>query len=83
MEIFIYLIDLIVAASYPSLQKPSPTGSENTIGGGTGMLKSGRRRWGQSKPRESREELDPSDKSVSNSKKEERSLKEDHPLYML
>ncbi|XP_029698669.1 serine/threonine-protein kinase MAK isoform X2 [Takifugu rubripes] len=60
--------------------KPSPTGSENTIGGGTGTLKNGRRRWGQSKTRESREELDPPEMSVSTSKKEQRSLKEHQPL---
>ena len=72
------------------LQKYSPAGSENTIGGGMGMLKGGRRRWGQSKTRESREELHPSEMDVSVSKKptlakpeDKSSLKEHQPLYGL
>uniref|UniRef100_A0A3Q3NAP4 non-specific serine/threonine protein kinase n=1 Tax=Mastacembelus armatus TaxID=205130 RepID=A0A3Q3NAP4_9TELE len=45
---------------------------ENTVGsGGTGLLKSGRRRWGQTvgKTSDSCEELDSSDTAASNSKK--------------
>nr|XP_020470972.1 serine/threonine-protein kinase MAK isoform X3 [Monopterus albus] len=64
-------------------------GSENSFGGGgIGVLKSGRRRWGQmvSKISDSWEEFDSSETAVSNSKKpslgnieEERSLKEHRP----
>eukprot|EP00066_Takifugu_rubripes_P016885 XP_011606151.1 PREDICTED: serine/threonine-protein kinase MAK [Takifugu rubripes] len=71
-----------ISAIQSNIYKPSPTGSENTIGGGTGTLKNGRRRWGQSKTRESREELDPPEMSVSTSKKEQRSLKEHQPLTL-
>lgn len=84
----IYLvIDLTLACCYPPLQKSTPAGSENAIGGGMGMLKSGRRRWGQSKTRESREELDSSEMAVSMSKKptlakpeDKSSLKEHQPV---
>uniref|UniRef100_A0A3Q3ILT8 non-specific serine/threonine protein kinase n=1 Tax=Monopterus albus TaxID=43700 RepID=A0A3Q3ILT8_MONAL len=68
------------------LQKAVSLGSENSFGGGgIGVLKSGRRRWGQmvSKISDSWEEFDSSETAVSNSKKpslgnieEERSLKE-------
>ncbi|XP_074477505.1 serine/threonine-protein kinase MAK isoform X2 [Sebastes fasciatus] len=64
-------------------------GSENSVGGGgMGVLKSGRRRWGQTvaKTSDSWEELDPSETAASNSKKpslgdaeEERSPKEHRP----
>lgn len=84
----IYLvIDWTIACRYPPLQKSTPAGSVNAIGGGMGMLKSGRRRWGQSKTRDSREELDPSEMAVSISKKptlakaeDKSSLKEQQPL---
>ncbi|XP_044032979.1 serine/threonine-protein kinase MAK isoform X4 [Siniperca chuatsi] len=69
--------------------KPLSLGSENTAaGGGMGVLKSGRRRWGQTvaKTSESWEESDPSETAVSNSKKpslgnteEERIPKEHRP----
>uniref|UniRef100_UPI003AABA4A0 serine/threonine-protein kinase MAK-like isoform X2 n=1 Tax=Centroberyx gerrardi TaxID=166262 RepID=UPI003AABA4A0 len=64
-------------------------GSENSVGGGgTGGLKSGRRRWGQTVARtsDSWEESDPSETAASHSKKpslgnaeEERSHKEHRP----
>lgn len=69
------------------LQKAASLGSENTVAG-MGVLKSGRRRWGQAlaKTSESLEESDPSETAASNSKKpslgnteEERSPKEHHP----
>uniref|UniRef100_H3CJL8 non-specific serine/threonine protein kinase n=1 Tax=Tetraodon nigroviridis TaxID=99883 RepID=H3CJL8_TETNG len=69
--------------------KSTPAGSENAGGVGMGMLKSSRRRWGQSKTRESRKELDPSEMAVSFSKKDQKkiakpedksSLKEHQPL---
>lgn len=83
----IYLmIHLTIACRHPPLQKSTPAGSENAIGGGMGMLKSGRRRWGQSKTRESRKELEPSEMAVSISKKptlakpeDKSSLKEHQP----
>ncbi|KAF7659501.1 hypothetical protein LDENG_00296860 [Lucifuga dentata] len=79
-------------------RKPVSLGNENSIGGGgTGGLKSGRRRWGQTvaKTLDSWEESDPLETAASNSKKpslgnaeEERSLtehrlqcKEQKPLY--
>lgn len=84
---FNLFIELIVPYCNFSLQKSTSAGSENAIGGGMGVLKVGRRRWGQSKTRESREELDPVEMAVSNSKKpslakpeDERILKEQHPL---
>ncbi|XP_060920479.1 serine/threonine-protein kinase MAK isoform X3 [Labrus mixtus] len=57
--------------------KAASLGSENSVGGGGGggggaaVLKSGRRRWGQTvtKTSDSWEESDPSEMSVSNSKK--------------
>ncbi|XP_074549975.1 serine/threonine-protein kinase MAK isoform X2 [Halichoeres trimaculatus] len=54
--------------------KAASLGSENSIGGGgggIGVLKSGRRRWGQTmaKTSDSWEESDPSETSASNSKK--------------
>ncbi|XP_038581792.1 serine/threonine-protein kinase MAK isoform X1 [Micropterus salmoides] len=67
--------------------KAASLGSENTVAG-MGVLKSGRRRWGQAlaKTSESLEESDPSETAASNSKKpslgnteEERSPKEHHP----
>lgn len=71
------------------LQKAASTGGENSAaGGGTGMVKSGRRRWGQtvSKTMDSCEESDPSETAASNSKKpslgkteEERRPKEPRP----
>lgn len=71
------------------LQKAASGGSENTVGGGgMGMLKSGRRRWGQTvaKTTDSWEESDPSETAASNSKKpslgkteEERCPKEHRP----
>ncbi|XP_068565807.1 serine/threonine-protein kinase MAK isoform X4 [Cebidichthys violaceus] len=70
--------------------KAASLGSENGVGvgGGTGVLKSGRRRWGQTvaKTSDSWEESDPSETAASNSKKpslgnaeEEGSLKEHRP----
>ncbi|XP_041817115.1 serine/threonine-protein kinase MAK isoform X8 [Chelmon rostratus] len=69
--------------------KAASLGSENSIGaGGMGVLKSGRRRWGQTvaKTSDSWEEPDPSETAASNSKKpslgnaeEERSPKEHRP----
>lgn len=68
------------------LQKAASLGSENS--GGTGVLKSGRRRWGQmvSKTSDSWEESDPSETAASTSKKpslgnveEEKSPKEPRP----
>ncbi|XP_070709213.1 serine/threonine-protein kinase MAK isoform X2 [Pempheris klunzingeri] len=68
--------------------KPASLGSENTVGGGMGGMKSGRRRWGQTvaKTTDSLEESDLSETAASNSKKpslgnanEERSPKEHHP----
>uniref|UniRef100_A0A7N8X2U9 non-specific serine/threonine protein kinase n=1 Tax=Mastacembelus armatus TaxID=205130 RepID=A0A7N8X2U9_9TELE len=56
----------------PLPQAENKTGAENTVGsGGTGLLKSGRRRWGQTvgKTSDSCEELDSSDTAASNSKK--------------
>ncbi|XP_070842422.1 serine/threonine-protein kinase MAK isoform X1 [Chaetodon trifascialis] len=71
------------------LAKAASLGSENTIGGGgMGVLKSGRRRWGQTvaKTSDSWDEPDPSETAASNSKKpslgnaeEERSPKERRP----
>ncbi|XP_034562732.1 serine/threonine-protein kinase MAK isoform X3 [Notolabrus celidotus] len=56
-----------------SHSKTASLGSENSIsgGGGGGVLKSGRRRWGQTmaKTSDSWEESDPSETSASNSKK--------------
>uniref|UniRef100_A0A3Q3GTN3 non-specific serine/threonine protein kinase n=1 Tax=Labrus bergylta TaxID=56723 RepID=A0A3Q3GTN3_9LABR len=54
--------------------KAASLGSENSVGGGgggAGVLKSGRRRWGQTvtKTSDSWEESDPSEMSASNSKK--------------
>ncbi|XP_041670405.1 serine/threonine-protein kinase MAK isoform X3 [Cheilinus undulatus] len=70
--------------------KASSVGSENSIsGGGVGVLKSGRRRWGQTvaKTSDSWEESDPSETSASNSKKpslgnavEEKASVEHRPL---
>lgn len=54
------------------LQKATSAGSENTVGGGgMGMLKSGRRRWGQvvAKTTDSWEDTDPSETAASHSKK--------------
>lgn len=80
------------------VQKAASLGSENAVGGGgggggvMGMLKSGRRRWGQTmaKASDSWEESDPSETAASNSKKpslgnaeEERSPKEHHPQSVL
>ncbi|XP_034717943.1 serine/threonine-protein kinase MAK isoform X2 [Etheostoma cragini] len=72
--------------------KAASLGSENSNGGGggggMGVLKSGRRRWGQTmaKTSDSWEESEPSETAASNSKKpslgyaeEERSLKEHRP----
>ncbi|XP_039645936.1 serine/threonine-protein kinase MAK isoform X2 [Perca fluviatilis] len=70
--------------------KTASLGSENSNGGGVGMgvLKSGRRRWGQTvaKTSDSWEESDPSETAASNSKKpslgnaeEQRSPKEHRP----
>ncbi|XP_069573044.1 serine/threonine-protein kinase MAK isoform X1 [Brachyistius frenatus] len=68
--------------------KRASLGSENSVGGGMGALKSGRRRWGQTvaKTSDSWEESDPSETAASNSKKpslgnakEERSHKEHCP----
>ncbi|XP_037613097.1 serine/threonine-protein kinase MAK isoform X9 [Sebastes umbrosus] len=76
--------------------KAASLGSENSVGGGggggggggMGVLKSGRRRWGQTvaKTSDSWEELDPSETAASNSKKpslgnaeEERGPKEHRP----
>ncbi|TDG97121.1 hypothetical protein EPR50_G00223050 [Perca flavescens] len=70
--------------------KAASLGSENSNGGGVGMgvLKSGRRRWGQTvaKTSDSWEESDPSETAASNSKKpslgnaeEQRSPKEHRP----
>ncbi|XP_031706353.1 serine/threonine-protein kinase MAK isoform X8 [Anarrhichthys ocellatus] len=72
--------------------KAAPLSSENGVGGGggggTGVLKSGRRRWGQTvaKISDSWEESDPPETAASNSKKpslgnaeEEGSLKEHRP----
>ncbi|XP_049421311.1 serine/threonine-protein kinase MAK isoform X5 [Epinephelus fuscoguttatus] len=69
--------------------KAASLGSENSVGGGgIGVLKSGRRRWGQTvaKTSDSWEESDPSETAASNSKKpslgnaeEERSPKEHRP----
>ncbi|XP_078137080.1 serine/threonine-protein kinase MAK isoform X1 [Sander vitreus] len=69
--------------------KAASLGSENNNGGGgTGVLKSGRRRWGQTvaKTSDSWEESDPSETAASNSKKpslgnaeEQRSPKEHRP----
>ncbi|KAM9337754.1 serine/threonine-protein kinase MAK [Symphorus nematophorus] len=69
--------------------KAASLGSENTVGGGgMGVLKNGRRRWGQTvaKTSDSWEESDPSETAASNSKKpslgnaeEERSPKEHRP----
>uniref|UniRef100_A0A8C8DW49 non-specific serine/threonine protein kinase n=1 Tax=Oryzias sinensis TaxID=183150 RepID=A0A8C8DW49_9TELE len=53
-------------------QTDTPADVENSIGGsGTGLLKSGRRRWGQSaaKTTDSWEDSDQSESAVSNSKK--------------
>uniref|UniRef100_UPI003AAB9B9A serine/threonine-protein kinase MAK-like isoform X1 n=1 Tax=Centroberyx gerrardi TaxID=166262 RepID=UPI003AAB9B9A len=72
-----------------SQTKAVSLGSENSVGGGgTGGLKSGRRRWGQTVARtsDSWEESDPSETAASHSKKpslgnaeEERSHKEHRP----
>lgn len=54
------------------LQKAASLGCENSVGGGgMGVLKSGRRRWGQTvaKTSDSWEEFDPSETTASNSKK--------------
>ncbi|CAK6951886.1 serine/threonine-protein kinase MAK [Scomber scombrus] len=69
--------------------KATLMGSQNNVtGGGMGVLKSGRRRWGQTvaKTSDSWEDSDPSETTASNSKKpslgteeEERSPKEHHP----
>ncbi|XP_068437654.1 serine/threonine-protein kinase MAK isoform X6 [Clinocottus analis] len=69
--------------------KAAPLGSENSVGGGgMGVVKSGRRRWGHTvaKTSDSWEESDPSETTASNSKKpslgnaeEEGSLKEHRP----
>ncbi|XP_059183212.1 serine/threonine-protein kinase MAK [Centropristis striata] len=69
--------------------KAASLGNENSVGGGgMGVLKSGRRRWGQTvaKTSDSWEESDPSETAASNSKKpslgnaeEERSPKEHRP----
>ncbi|KAL7373657.1 hypothetical protein ABVT39_011887 [Epinephelus coioides] len=69
--------------------KAASLGSENSVGGGgIGVLKSGRRRWGQTvaKTSDSWEESDPSETAASNSKRpslgnaeEERSRKEHCP----
>lgn len=87
---FLYsVIDSTIVCRCPPLQKSTPAGSENAGGVGMGMLKSSRRRWGQSKTRESRKELDPSEMAVSFSKKDQKnlakpedksSLKEHQPL---
>uniref|UniRef100_H3CJL9 non-specific serine/threonine protein kinase n=1 Tax=Tetraodon nigroviridis TaxID=99883 RepID=H3CJL9_TETNG len=83
------VIDSTIVCRCPPLQKSTPAGSENAGGVGMGMLKSSRRRWGQSKTRESRKELDPSEMAVSFSKKDQKkiakpedksSLKEHQPL---
>eukprot|EP00064_Thunnus_orientalis_P017945 superscaffoldBa00003964_g18031 len=85
-------ISLPQAESKPagsSYVKAASLGSENNVaGGGMGMLKSGRRRWGQTvaKTSDSWEDSDPSETAVSNSKKpslgneeEEKSPKEHRP----
>ncbi|XP_033494526.1 serine/threonine-protein kinase MAK isoform X8 [Epinephelus lanceolatus] len=69
--------------------KAASLGSENSVGGGgIGVLKSGRRRWGQTvaKTSDSWEESDPSETAASNSKRpslgnaeEERNRKEHRP----
>lgn len=70
MWMLIYLmINLSIACGHPPLQKSTPAGSENAVGGGMGMHKNGRRRWGQSKTRDSRKELDLSEMAVSIPKK--------------
>uniref|UniRef100_A0A1A7WJA6 non-specific serine/threonine protein kinase n=3 Tax=Iconisemion striatum TaxID=60296 RepID=A0A1A7WJA6_9TELE len=55
----------------PSHAKVASLGSENSVGGGgMGLLKSGRRRWGQAtKTSDSWEESDQSETAASNSKK--------------
>ncbi|XP_041823818.1 serine/threonine-protein kinase MAK isoform X2 [Melanotaenia boesemani] len=73
-----------------SQAKAAPLGSENTVGSSVmGILKSGRRRWGQmvTKTSDSWEESDQSETAASNSKKpslgtaeEERSSKDCCPL---
>lgn len=71
------------------LQKAASLGSENTVGGGgLAVLKSGRRRWGQTvaKTSDSWEESDPSETAASNSKKpslgnvEEERIPKEHRL---
>lgn len=70
---------------YNPLQKAASLGSENS--GGMGVLKSGRRRWGQTvaKTSDSLEEFDLSETAASTSKKpslgnlEEKSPKEHRP----
>ncbi|XP_044194873.1 serine/threonine-protein kinase MAK isoform X8 [Thunnus albacares] len=68
-------ISLPQAESKPagsSYVKAASLGSENNVaGGGMGVLKSGRRRWGQTvaKTSDSWEDSDPSETAVSNSKK--------------
>ncbi|TKS87909.1 Serine/threonine-protein kinase MAK [Collichthys lucidus] len=69
--------------------KAASLGSENTVGGGgLAVLKSGRRRWGQTvaKTSDSWEECDPSETAASNSKKpslgnvEEERIPKEHRL---
>ncbi|XP_067434721.1 serine/threonine-protein kinase MAK isoform X8 [Thunnus thynnus] len=85
-------ISLPQAESKPagsSYVKAASLGSENNVaGGGMGVLKSGRRRWGQTvaKTSDSWEDSDPSETAVSNSKKpslgneeEEKSPREHRP----
>lgn len=75
----------------PHPQKAAPLGVDGSVGAaGMGVLKNGRRRWGQTaaKTSDSWEESDPAETTASNSKKpslgnakeeEEASLKEHRP----
>ncbi|XP_053344012.1 serine/threonine-protein kinase MAK isoform X3 [Clarias gariepinus] len=53
-----------------------PVGNENSLIG----MKSGRRRWGQTKLSDSWDESDPSDTAASNSKKNSMGAEEDRPI---
>lgn len=53
-----------------------PVGNENSLIG----MKSGRRRWGQTKLSDSWDESDPSDTAASNSKKNSMGAEEDKPI---